>query len=146
MPEIKLYSLCSIINQIDNKINVPFMWFVNERVSPPSLPFKEIVVNFENLGNENSSYVKEFLYEKFREDEVVQFREYLKKYYNTEIEAEELSLPLAEDEQNFYPYKWVPVGGGVDCYLLYKHKNYNLPFEVCAYYDLRFCEDVPQNG
>lgn len=99
---IKLFEVHSVINQYHDKLNVGFMWFVNERDSKISMPLTELVEDYENLEKEDSLYVTNFIYEKFHESEVVKFRKLLKEHYKTEIIVEELPLPLTKEKQNCY--------------------------------------------
>ena len=79
--------------------------------------------------------VEEHLKEHFLLQEIEQIKEYFTKRKNTTIKNQiACSLP---DNGNIMPTGDLPAGGGCDFYCFYKEKNYNLPFKIAGYYDLR---------
>lgn len=89
----------------------------------------------ENEHPTRKELVYDHLKEHFLPSEIEQMKQFLKNYRDTEIKKEEeCSMP---EDGTIMPTGFIPLGGGQDSYCFYKEKDYNLPFEIAGYYDLR---------
>lgn len=128
----KVYHVTSILKEWHNYKEVPFSWFLIDR-KKPLIPYEKGIKNYKK-GN---VYQESAIDELFTKQEAKRLVAYLEKEHKDDtlkISIDEQKLPIAN---NILAYGCIPVGGMNDFYMLDKEKNYNLPFKVWGYFDLR---------
>jgi len=108
---------------------VEITWFYSERREFPVIDYKKMV---NRDSDELESYIDEF----FSLTEANRLKRYLDKHFKditTEIEEVDLHI----EDSKYKPLKSIPVGGGIDFYLLWKEEGYPLSFKVEGLFDIR---------
>jgi hypothetical protein len=156
----KLYDVTSVIDEWPHRGSlyngVQVTWFVDSRDTDPRFDYAAMLEGYEltvqrdyrDLRQSSSDaearmaaghYERRLVDDLFTEDEAAQLAAHLNIAYGTEVEITEKPLPIATMSPEGYGYisvSSIPYGP-VECYELYKHDDYNLPFRVCGYYDMR---------
>lgn len=133
----KLYGVTSVVKKYDNYKEVPFNWFVSDR-KKPLIPYEKAIMNYVK----GDGYSEGAIDESFTKQEADQLVTYLQREHKEailETNIVEEKLPIASNSMGFGA---TPVGGGDGFYMLEKEKNYNLPFKIWGYFDLRNCKNV----
>lgn len=78
-------------------------------------------------------------------DEARRLKEYLDRSHGNHSKnwIQEVELPIDPMDMGLRGY---PTGGGVDNYLLYKEKHYDLPFKISGFFDIRDCNHKVDPG
>lgn len=117
--------------------DIEIVWFYSERREFPLVKYEEIIEDYNEKKRRNStekleSYIDEF----FALHEATRLKKFLDQHFKdivTEIREVE-SIPTGPD---IVPLKEIPIGGGVDFYLLWKEDKYPLSFKVEGIFDIR---------
>jgi len=133
---IKLYQAHSTVDNYAGRDRVTFSWFVNKR-ERPAAPYEELIAGYQELSDDPpKGYAEAFIDELLTEAEVEELRDYLAKRHKTELQIEEVALPLQEAVAG---YGALGVGGGTDYYMLSEEDGYSLSVPIYGFYDLRLC-------
>lgn len=129
----KLYRVISIIDGFPYGgryfDGVQIAWFYSEKREFPIVEYKQII-------SEESNNTKSYIDELFSIHEANRLKKYLDKHFkDITTEIIEVELPMVESE--YKPLKSIPVGGGIDFYLLWKEEGYPLSFKVEGFFDIR---------
>jgi hypothetical protein len=83
-------------------------------------------------------YGEDAIEELFTDSEARQFVEFARtKRNDSTATIKAAPLPF---ESNVFPVSALPTGGGPDFLRIYKADDYDLPFKVIGFYDVRWCE------
>jgi hypothetical protein len=138
----KLYRVWTVVNKYNECRNVTFEWFYYGERTPPR-GYTELIENYK--PEPHRQYVEAHVDELFTESAAQQLFAYLERGHGgagtTTIEEVKLPVP-----NNLICLSAIPVGGGDDFYMLYKEKNYDLPFAVQGYFDLVGCDMLDGSG
>jgi len=135
----RLYGVYSEVNDFDSWgarwKSVTINWFVVDRKIPP-VPYETSIKSYRPNSKDPGKYryPEGFIDECFTYQETNALTEYLKRYPG-ECKISEVELPI---EPNLAGNGALAIGGLEGFYMLSKDENYNLPFKVWGYYDLRF--------
>jgi hypothetical protein len=90
----------------------------------------------ENLrkGCKNKRFVEEHIREHFTREETEKIMGYLIHSGIMAFRIHECTLP---EDGSILPVGWISEGGGQDHYLFYQEKDYDLPFKIAGYFDVR---------
>ena len=116
--------------------NVGINWLVNKRDEEPRC-WRDHIIGYDALYNSNRFFTEDFLNKLFTESEKDRFMAYLDQFPGTHTSSP-VKLPL--EGSTVIGVGVMAVGGGTDVYRLNKHEDYQLPFEVLGYFDLRHCD------
>lgn len=132
----KLYHVYSIANSIPYKKknfdNVNINWFVIKR-KKTSVPFEEAIINYANLNKKQRKGPEKYIKEQFTYEEAKTLKEYLLNAKNMITQIEEINLPVADSKKDYLGMKFK---GETTRHVLYKEKNYQLPFKVVGIYNV----------
>ncbi len=106
----------------------------------PEFVYENLVPSELRDGEMQEDCARSVVNNAFTGDEVVAVRRYLKKRYpDCPVTIEEWTPPRKHETGA----SWCWVGDGAHVYTLSDELMWNLPFEVCGYYDLRDSEAGP---
>jgi hypothetical protein len=109
----------------------------------PLAPYHEAIVGYAELDDSDRVYARDLLDEMFNEGEARKLIVWLNAHRpGTHVLAEETTTPIkarTEDGAMIIGMSAIPVGGLRDC-LIPNEAEWDLPFEVQGYYDLRHYE------
>ena len=140
--DINLYQVFGGVTVFEGFKYVVIRYFVCERpgASPYNGRYAEVILDYDNSkGKPNAEGLIDEL---FTLDEAERFIAWFKKQWpeiGAELKLKQVELPVSN---NFIGVSDLPVGrweGFVD---IDRDEGYNLPFEVCGYYNLRDRETV----
>ncbi len=129
----QLFTLSASVDNFEGCDQVPFCFFIRKRKGFLA-PYEQLIKGY-NPKDEHIEYAKEFVDEMFTLEEATQAYEYLKRKYGTEATIKAYDLPI--EAMNMMPTGAIPVGGLTGMLRLEKSDNYDLPFYLGVYYDLR---------
>jgi hypothetical protein len=141
---VKLFRVSSVADQLRGHKNVQIQWFVDERPrrlfgagGSANVTYHGAIKHYDP-DHPLTEYAQTALAEYFTEGEASAFVEWLKAHRNdTTATVEQATLPI---EKNAMPFSAMPVGGENDFLMTGRSADYNLPFKVWGYFDLRGCE------
>lgn len=117
--------------------DIKIVWFYSERREIPLISYDEVIENYrEKKERGDTTKLESYIDELFAFHEASRLKKYLDQHFKdivTEIKEVD-SLP---DDSNVTPLKDIPIGGGVDFYLLWKEDKYPLSFRVEGIFDIR---------
>jgi hypothetical protein len=141
----KLFELHSVVDNLRGYKNVPISFFVHKR--PQQLfgkdgslgvEYRDVITDYDPTCDDTVVYAELALEELFTEEEARPFIEWARTHRDdTTAKMEEAKLPL---ENNIMGIGAVPVGGGTDFLMISSVDDYDLPFEVWGFVDVRKCE------
>lgn len=140
---MKLYYVRSTVPEFKGFKHVVITWFMRDRAQPLA-PYHEAIVGYAELDDSDRVYARDLLDEMFTEDEARKLIVWLNANRpGTHVRAEETTTPIKarEDGALMIGIGAIPVGGLQDC-LTPNEAQWDLPFEVQGYYNLRYCEEV----
>lgn len=119
------YTAYSIIYGFHDRDNICFTWYVRNRssIAGPS-PGKGSPNHDDRL---------------FTREELDILRDYLARHHETELFVQKQEPPFSGTDLDRIPEGETPVEAGTGFYMLSEEEQYDLPFEVRAYYDLNGC-------
>lgn len=103
----------------------------------PPISYNEVIENYkERREKEDINKIESYIDELFVSYEASRLKKYLDQHFkDTVTEIREVdSFP---DNSDVTPLKDVPIGGGIDFYLLWKEDKYPLSFKVEGIFDIR---------
>jgi hypothetical protein len=120
--------------------NVRITWFVMERARPlfgpngsSGVPYQRVISGYDR--EDQVIYCEEAVEELFTGEEAKAFIDFVRKHYqDASARAEPFELPMMS---NTIGFGGVPVGGGTDFFTINDDPEYDLPFKVGGYYDVR---------
>jgi hypothetical protein len=141
---MNLYHIRSTVKQFKGFKNVDITWFMARRQQPVA-PYADLIVDYAELKRDEDRWMaEENVDEMFTEDEA----HALLAWLNEHRRAAHVLLPQAmpirartDDGALLIGMGAIPVGGLQD-FLIPNETDWNLPFKVLGYYDLRFYEQV----
>jgi hypothetical protein len=142
---LKLFRVSSRTAEFDGIKNVSFEWFRSKTVRERRAHYADLIAEYDPK-HEHAYFAEARVEELFTEDEAKLLKAYLDEVHgdgDTTTMITEKSCPICFNEMGL---STIPIGGGQSCYLLYKERWYNLPFQVEGYFDLRGCEKVDGSG
>jgi len=116
---------------------IEVVWFYSERREMPPINYNEVIENYkERREKEDINKIESYIDELFVSYEASRLKKYLDQHFkDTVTEIREVdSFP---DNSDVIPLKDVPIGGGIDFYLLWKEDKYPLSFKVEGIFDIR---------
>jgi hypothetical protein len=116
---------------------IEVVWFYSERREMPPISYNEVIENYkERREKEDINKIESYIDELFVSYEASRLKKYLDQHFkDTVTEIREVdSFP---DNSDVTPLKDVPIGGGIDFYLLWKEDKYPLSFKVEGIFDIR---------
>lgn len=128
---MELYIVESVAPELKGYKDVSLTWFVDNREDPPA-PY-ESLIDYSQIGPPKG-YAEIFVKECFTADEAAALVGYLREFYDDEPTVRPVELPVIE---NVMPFGGIPLGGGVDNLSISREPDYDLPFKVCGYFDIR---------
>jgi len=133
---MKLYSAYSVIDKYCGIENVAMFWYCYSRKTPV-LPYSTLIKDY---GPEESDiyYSEQYVNELFTEKEIEELREYLSKFYKTELKYTEVTIPYENDN---FPKGGVPSGSRNGSMFLCGGSDGDFSIPVCGYYDLRYASN-----
>lgn len=138
----KLYRLTSVIDSWPHRgglyNGVKVDWWVESRSYDPGFDYRALLGRRLPAGD-GYSFEQGIVDELFTPDEADQLAAYLRTPPNVvDVTMTELSAPIPTrmDGLDIIPTSAIAVGGCDDMYMLYKHEDYDLPFEVSGYYSV----------
>ena len=111
--------------------DVSVMWHVGERQEPP-IPYSQAIEGYEP-GASMIYYTEDYIDGLFTEEEAALLGKYLSEHHDTEIELEEVHLPVSDNRTGMW---CLPIGSTQGMYQLYEEGGYDLPFRVGGWYDI----------
>ncbi len=136
---IKLFHIHSRTNNLRGYKDVPIDWFVEKRERPLFGPNGSLGVAYqeviEKYDARQHDYAEMALEGYFTEAEAGAFVDWVRAHRNDDTAmVEQKSLPIANNIMGFIA---IPVGGGQDFLTISNSSDYDLPFKVCGYFDVR---------
>jgi hypothetical protein len=139
---IKLYHAWSVVNNFRGYDGVKIKWYCGHRDQPVAL-YKSVIENYENIaGIKDYAEDSEFYYREMAEDfvdellteaEVDELRKHLTGERRDTFQVSEFPLPVSKDCN---AYRYYPMGGPVDSYMLHQEQGYDLSIPIVGFYDL----------
>jgi hypothetical protein len=142
MTDIRLFQIHSRAN-LRGFRNVPIDWFVVRRERPLFGPCGSLGVEVcdliqDYMGGYHGYDAADRLGEYFTETEARAFVDWVRVHRNDDTATiEQANLPIANCSMAFNA---IPVGGEQDFLMIGEAADYDLPFTVDGYFDVRFCE------
>jgi hypothetical protein len=139
---INLFTIGSRAQHLFGYRDIPMCWSVDRR--PQQLfgdggalgvPHQTVIADYD--AGDDVAYAEAALEESFTEDEAAAFAEWLRTHRPIlahDLKVTPVKLPI---NNNSIGFGAMPVGGGVD-HLVFGD-DYDLPFRVLGYYDIREC-------
>ncbi|MCX7796830.1 MAG: hypothetical protein N2380_09990 [bacterium] len=117
--------------------DIEIVWFYSERREFPLVKYEEIIEDYNEKKKRNStekleSYIDEF----FALHEATRLKKFLDQHFK-DIVTEIREVDSIPTDPDVTPLKEVPIGGGIDFYLLWKEDKYPLSFKVEGIFDIR---------
>jgi hypothetical protein len=150
MESVKLFRMRSVANHLRGHKNVPIGWFVDKREhrlfgpgGTANVAYREVIKDYDP-DYPDAHFAEWVLEEYFAEDEASAFAEWVKVHRNDKTATvEQATLPI---KKNIMPFSAIPVGGKTDFLMTGESTDYNLPFKVWGYFDVRGCEPETEPG
>jgi hypothetical protein len=141
---LELFTVISQVANLHGYKNVGIWWFVVERTrslfgadGALGIPHARVITGYD-ATDEYRSYCESAVEELFTADEARAFVEFLRTRRNdTSATIKPATLPI---ERNQMGHGAIPVGGGPDFLTISDSLDYDLPFKVWGYFDVRNCE------
>jgi len=135
-----LYYVQTTVMKYEGYWHVTFSWL---RCGQTDRPYQDLIENYDPL-DPNVDYPRQAIDEMFSESEANLLKQYLDRCHSGDF-----PLPVTRIDKVELPIKMnqgamgaLAVGGLTDFYMLHRRPNYDLPFKVEGYFDLRGCEPV----
>lgn len=132
---MKLYKVCTIADYNGHK-RVAFDWFYHGKRNRRR-QYAKLVRNYEDGDRYQESAIDQL----FTSHEAKKLKDYLDRVHGNDSETaiEQVNLPIGS---NIIGVGSLAVGGPTDFYALSREAQYDLPFSVMGYFDLRNCDPV----
>jgi hypothetical protein len=130
----KFYSVYSLVSEFHGYSNVNLHWFVHKHEHALSFPYRELITGYDQIEPSMRAYPEIAVDELFTFEEATALLAWLNEHRQGEHSMREEKLPI---ESNTMGISCIPVGGPQDFLLVWKSKDWDLPFQAEAYYDLR---------
>src|SRR5262245_59735695 len=139
---MKLYRVGTTCHRFNGHKDVHFEWFLDEPYGEPR-PYAELINGYADEADP-PYYPMGAIDELFTLDQAQALVSYLDRVHGDAGEAKitAAKLPI---ELNMMGVGAIPTGGGQDFYMLAKEDEYNLPFKVYGYFDLRHHEPIDKS-
>lgn len=133
-----LYRAYSVLLSFQGKDNVRIVWIPLRSGETPLSDYEDLVPNFDELTQEVRSRVKGYIDEFFTARELEALRRYLKERRDCPVEAEPLKTPLSWTDDQGHPLTPLRTDrqGKGRFIRIERTKEFDLPFDVAALYDL----------
>jgi hypothetical protein len=135
--QVKLFSAHTIIDNYHGRDGVKFNWIYLDRQKPVA-PFERIIENYKQLDERVRPYFEQYINELFTQEEVETLKKFLTEKLEANIYINEEPLPSSGIFVPM-PFKGIPAAKGRGFYYPSQNGHSNLPFSVCAYFDLKNC-------
>lgn len=139
--DVKLYSASSVIDEYRYFREVKFHW-VKKGPKLDGINYSNLIEDWDELNEIEQCQCEQHIDELFTHVECIFLEQYLKIKYNTDVFFEEVKIPL---KAKLKGRKEIVLGPSIedleDDYVLdlTRNKPYELPFDVCAHFNLFSC-------
>jgi len=117
--------------------DIEIVWFYSERRESPLVNYEELIENYREKKQKNSTEkLESYIDELFALHEATRLKKFLDQHFK-DIVTEIREVDSIPTELDVTPLKDIPVGGGIDFYLLWKEDKYPLSFKVEGIFDIR---------
>lgn len=136
-----LFEVISTVFQFHGCKDVQLNWLFCSRRDKPAASYAEVITDYDP-SDEMSVDTQLCIDELFTADEAQMLLRYLNEHHRdgSTHRQRPAKLPIP---MNTIGLSAIPAGGCQDFYMLHKEDDYDLPFEVWGYYDLRGYEPIP---
>jgi hypothetical protein len=141
MPSEKLFQVTTIAPVFHGHRDVDLSWFVDKRPAPMNRPYRELIEPYLRREDWDTGLAEEAIDEMLSAEEAEALAAWLRKHRPQygEPKITEAELPIGP---NTMGVSGIPLGGGQDVLLTGEAPDYDLPFKVGGYYDLRHYERI----
>ncbi|MBF0100234.1 MAG: hypothetical protein HQK77_04930 [Desulfobacterales bacterium] len=134
---LRLFHGYSYLKQFQDMQQVLCLWFYHSR-GAPIVPYDKLVIGYPMLNEKEKENVSTCVNELFTFEEITALKGYLLRRYNMPLFTFEERLLIPKNKFSQVPPIGVINDGKPGCWIrLYENKDYNLPFKVKGYLDLR---------
>jgi hypothetical protein len=142
---MNLYYVESTAKEYHGCKDVHITWFMTSRRAAPLAPYAELIVEYGELDDEDRDQAEQWIDEMFTEEEARALLAWLNQHRPGPIHVigEPQATPVkarAEGGGVFGSLYSIPLGGPQGC-IVPNEADWDLPFKVNGYYDLRFFAD-----
>jgi hypothetical protein len=141
---MQLYHVTSIAKEYRGFKDVEISWFMLHRAQQPVVPYAELIADYAELNGDDRMSVECVVDEMFTEAEANALLAWLNKHRPAVHQFQATTIPLRgrdEDGSILMAMREIPLGGPQDC-IVPNEADWDLPFKVNGYFDLRFSERV----
>jgi hypothetical protein len=144
--ELKLFRVSTRVPEYHGCKDVCFHWFRDWMEAERCAYYPELIVGYDPK-HKHAAYAENVVEEMFTEAEADQLKAYLDAVHGDVTTITEHCRPICLNENHIeIGLGAIPVGGPQDYYMLYREREYTLPFKVLGYFDLRGLEEVDRSG
>ncbi|MBL3592365.1 MAG: hypothetical protein JMJ93_02505 [Synergistaceae bacterium] len=136
--DLSLYRAFSVLQSFQGKDNVRIVWIPLRSGEAHLSGYERFVQNFDDLPQEARFHLKGYIDEFFTADELEALKGYLAEKRGCLVEVEPLAAPLSfseKDKDSLIPLRLNRQGQG-RFIRIEKTREWDLPFDVAALYDL----------
>lgn len=117
--------------------DIEIIWFYSERRESPLVNYEELIENYKEKKQKNSTEkLESYIDELFALHEATRLKKFLDQHFK-DIVTEIREVDSIPTDPEITPLKEIPIGGGIDFYLLWKEDKYPLSFKVEGIFDIR---------
>jgi len=117
--------------------DIEIIWFYSERREAPLVNYEELIENYKEKKQRNSTEkLESYIDELFALHEATRLKKFLDQHFK-DIVTEIREVDSIPTDPDITPLKEIPVGSGIDFYLLWKEDKYPLSFKVEGIFDIR---------
>jgi hypothetical protein len=130
----KFYHVNSLVSEFGGYKNVDLDWFVNKREWPLALSYSKLITGYDQSEPSMRIYAESAVEEMFTLEEATALLAWLNKHRVGKHSMKKAKLPI---KSNTMGISCIPIGGPQDFLAVWKSKDWDLPFQAEAYFDLR---------
>jgi hypothetical protein len=136
LSKVKLFSAYSLVDNYCGRDGVRLNWIYMGR-KKPAVPFQAAIEDYSGIDEGMRPYFEDYVNELFTEEEVLSLQDFSSRNLEVSLQLKEVKLPVPGVFIPM-PFNGIPAGEGRGFYHPREQEN-ELPFQVCAYFDLRSC-------
>jgi hypothetical protein len=133
---VKLFSAYSLVDNYCGRDSVRLNWIYMDR-KKPAIPFQAAIEDYSEIDEGMRPYFEDYVKELFTEEEVQSLQDFSSRNLEVSLHLKEVRLPIPGVFIPM-PFNGIPAGEGRGFYHP-REQNNGIPFQVCAYFDLRSC-------
>lgn len=133
---VRLFSATSLVDNFRGRDGVRLNWIYAGRTKPVA-PFHALIDDYSGIDEGMRPYFEDYVKELFTEEEVLPLQDFVSKEFGSSLQLKEVTLPVSSLFIPM-PFKGITAGEQRGFYHPADQQD-ELPFQVCAYFDLNSC-------